>query len=163
MSTLKVNQVQTTAGKPILNSTGSVLQVVSTNTFGLSGELSTSSASYVTTGVSVTIAPTSATSKLFVEFVGNGKFNSGSGDDGVTFKIYRDGSPLNLNAGDCLLYRSDDNLQSHQMPWSITHYVTAGSTNSTTFTIFFNNSWGGVGYLSRDWGFNQFTVMEISA
>ena len=163
MSTLKVNQVQTTAGKPILNSTGSVLQVVSTNTFGLSGELSTSSASYVTTGVSVTIAPTSATSKLFVEFVGNAKFNSGSGDDGVTFKIYRDGSPLNLNAGDCLLYRSDANFQNHHMPCCITHYVTAGSTNSTTFTIFFNNSWGGVGYLSRDWGFNQFTVMEISA
>jgi hypothetical protein len=163
MSTLKVNQVQTTAGKPILNSTGSVLQVVSSNTLGLTGELSTSSASYVTTGLSVTIVPTSSTSKLFVEFVGNGKFNSGSGDDGVTFKIYRDGTQLNSNAGDSLLYRSDANGNNHHMPCCITHYVTAGSTNSTTFTLFFCNQWGGIGYISRDWGFNQFTVMEISA
>ena len=163
MSTLKVNQVQTTAGKPILNSTGSVLQVVSTSTIGLTGDVSTSSASFVTTGASVTITPISSTSKLFVEFAGNGKFNSGAGDDGASFKIYRDGSPLNLGAGDCLLYRSDANGQNHHMPCSITHYVTAGSTSSTTFTLFYSDQWGGLAFLSRDWGNNQFTVMEISA
>ena len=166
MSTLKVNQIQTTAGKPILNSTGSILQVVSTSTIGLSGDISTSSATYVNTGVSVTITPISSTSKLFVEFAGNGKFYANgvnAGDDGATFKIYRDGSPLNLGAGDCLLYRSDANGNNHHMPCSITHYVTAGSTSSTTFSLFYCDLWGGFAYLSRDWGNNQFTVMEISA
>lgn len=163
MSTLRVNQIQTTAGKPILNSTGSVLQIVNSNTLGLTGELTTTSASYVSTGLSVSITPTSASSKLFVEFVGNGKFLNGTGDDGVTFKIYRDGTALNLNVGDCLLYRSDANTQNHHMPCCITHYVNANNTTSTTFTLYFNNQWGGTGVISKDWGVNQFTVMEISA
>lgn len=163
MSTLRVNQIQTTTGKPILNSTGSILQIVNSNTLGLTGEITTTSAAYVTTGLSVTITPISASSRLLVEFVGNGKFISGTGDDGVSYKIYRDGTALNSNAGDNLLYRSDSNTNNQHLPCCITHYVNANNTNSTTFTLFFSNQWGGTGVISRDWGVNQFTVMEISA
>ena len=64
MSTIKTNAIQTTAGKPILNSTGSILQVVQTtktNTF------STASTTYVdVTGLSATITPSSSSSKILV-------------------------------------------------------------------------------------------------
>jgi hypothetical protein len=64
MSTLKTNAIQTTSGKPILNSTGSILQVVQTvksNTF------STASTTYTdVTGLSATITPSSTGSKILV-------------------------------------------------------------------------------------------------
>jgi hypothetical protein len=166
MSTLRVNQIQTDTGKPILNSTGSILQVVNANSVGTSLEVSTSSGSYETTGYSVSITPISATSKLYVELIGNAKFLAGVdvGDNGVAFKIYRDGSPINsTNAGDGLFYRSDAGAQNHHGPLAISHYVNANSTSTTTFTLFFADFWGGTGYYSLVWGTHQFTVMEIAA
>jgi hypothetical protein len=165
MSILKVNQIQDTTGKVILRSTGSILQVVNVNSIGVGGEISTTSASYVTTGLSVSITPLSASSKLYVELVGNCKFfhPTDVGDNGVVFKIYRDGAAINSNAGDFLFYRSDAAAQNHHAPITITHYVNANSTSPTTFTLYYNNQWGGTGYYSRDWGTHQFTVMEIAA
>jgi hypothetical protein len=65
MSTIKTNAITTVAGKPILNSTGSILQVVQTvksDTFSNSTK-----GSYVAvTGLSATITPTSTTSKILV-------------------------------------------------------------------------------------------------
>jgi hypothetical protein len=64
MSTIKTNAIQTTAGKPILNSTGSILQVVQvvkTNSFV------TASTTYVdVTGLSASITPSSTSSKILV-------------------------------------------------------------------------------------------------
>jgi hypothetical protein len=164
MSTLKTNAIQTVAGKPILNSTGSILQVVNANTNGQTGEISTTSSTYVTTGLSVTITPISASSKLFVQFCFNNKFYTAgrSGDNGVATKIYRDGSAINTATNDTLFYRSDANASNNHTMAVINHYVPANSTASTTFTLYFQASWGAGGYISKDWGTNQFTVWEIS-
>jgi hypothetical protein len=165
MSTLKVNQIQDTTGKIILANTGSILQVVNENSIGVTGELSTTSVSYVTTGLSVSITPISATSKLYVELVGNCKYFAPvePGDNGVTFKIYRDGVAINSNAGDCLFYRSDASTTNQHQPIGLSHFVNANSTATTTFTLFFSDQWGGTGVYTRDWGTHQFTVMEIAA
>ena len=166
MSTLKVNQIQDNTGKIILRSTGSILQVVNTNSVGTAGDISTTSASYVTTGLSVSITPISASSKLYVELVGNAKFYQPTdvGDNGVAFRIYRDGTSINsINAGDGLYWRSDAAAHNHHGLITITHYVDANSTAPTTFTLFYADLWGGTGYYSRDWGTHQFTVMEIAA
>ena len=64
MSTIKTNAIQTTAGKPILNSTGSILQVAQTI---LNTNFSTTSQSYTdVTGLSVTITPSSTSSKILI-------------------------------------------------------------------------------------------------
>ena len=69
MSTIKTNAIQTTAGKPILNSTGSILQVVQTlktNTFSAT---STGNNVFVDiTGMSATITPSSTSNKILVMF-----------------------------------------------------------------------------------------------
>lgn len=158
MSTLKTNAIQTVEGKPILNSTGSILQVVNTNTVGQSNEVSTTSIPYVPTGFSVSITPISASSKLFVQYSGNIKCNGG---DGVAIKIYRDGLAINPGAGDQLSYIASVPNNKHQSS-TINHYVPANSTATTTFSLYFTASWSGTVYVSRDWGLNQFTVWEIS-
>ena len=63
MSILKVDQIQDTAGKKILQNTGGVLQVVEgTRTTGTN----TASSSYVDAGLSASISPTSSSSKVLV-------------------------------------------------------------------------------------------------
>ena len=69
MSTIKTNAITTVAGKPILNSTGSVLQVVQTvktDTFATS-----STTPVDITGLSVSITPSSASSKILVSWLLN--------------------------------------------------------------------------------------------
>jgi hypothetical protein len=64
MSTIKTNAIQTTAGKPILNSTGSILQVVSTTK---SDVFTTTSTTMVdVTGLSASITPSSTSNKILV-------------------------------------------------------------------------------------------------
>ena len=64
MSTIKTNAIQTVAGKPILNSTGSILQVVSTP---FTTTFATSSTTPVeVTGFNATIVPSSTSSKILV-------------------------------------------------------------------------------------------------
>ncbi len=163
MSTLRTNTIESLTGKRLLGTTGSILQVVASDTTASSGEITTTSTTYVSTGVSISITPISASSKLLVVFIGNGKFIGGSGDDGSAYRIYRDGTALNPSrAGDQLFYRSDSNTNNIHFPLPIMHYIDAGSTNTTTFTLFFSNQWGGTAVISRDWGVNEFVVMEIS-
>ena len=64
MSTIKTNAIQTVAGKPILNSTGSILQVVSTN-FNSTAS-STSGTPADVSGFSATITPSSSSNKILV-------------------------------------------------------------------------------------------------
>ena len=64
MSILKTNQIQTTAGKPILHSTGGIIQVVSTF-YG--DRFTSSSMSFVDiTGFNVTITPSSSSNKIYL-------------------------------------------------------------------------------------------------
>ena len=82
MSTLKTNAITTVAGKPILNSTGSILQVVST----IKSDVFSTTSSTMTdvTGLSVNITPTSTSSKILINYsvnMGNtGQYNLAAGD-----------------------------------------------------------------------------------
>ena len=64
MSILKTNQIHTTAGKPILHSTGGIIQVVSTF-YG--DRFTSSSQSFVDiTNFNVTITPSSSSNKIYL-------------------------------------------------------------------------------------------------
>lgn len=65
MSTLKTNAIQTVAGKPLLNSTGSAIQIVSTTKQDLwFGGVYPNWGTV--TGLSVTITPTSSSNKILI-------------------------------------------------------------------------------------------------
>lgn len=164
-SIIRTNTVQNTTPKDILRSTGSILQVVYSTALnnGRTGSVSTTSASYVTTNISASITPISASSKLYVRFTGSLYFFGGTGDDGATYKIYRDGAAINSNAGDMLFYRSDPNGATMIINSKIVHYVNANNTNPTTFTLFFSDQWGGTANINYDWSAPNFLIMEVSA
>lgn len=89
MSTLKTNAITTTSGKPLLNSSGSVIQVV-TNTYrdfwgGGAGSFAQ------VPGMNTTITPTSATSKILVL----GSFHVTSGYWEVVGKLTKNGGDIN--------------------------------------------------------------------
>jgi hypothetical protein len=69
MSTIKTNAIQTVAGKPILNSTGSILQVVQTLKTNSFSATSTGNNVWVDiTGLSASITPSSSSSKILVMY-----------------------------------------------------------------------------------------------
>lgn len=164
MSTLNVGSIKDLTGKPLVEPTGSVLQVVNTNSVGQTGATSTTSSTYVTTGYSLSITPKSASSKLLVLVNFSSRFDgAGGADDGCIFKIYRDGAAINAaNNSDQFNYNAGTPGNTY-VPMQIIHYVNSNSTNSTTFELFFANQWGGSATLSSTWGTNSITIMEIAA
>ena len=92
MSILKTNAIQTVAGKPILNSTGGILQVVqSWDSTIRSG----ANAAYVTiTSPQLTITPSSATNKILL--LAQITFGTGIAINGydTTYRLARNGSAI---------------------------------------------------------------------
>ena len=67
MSTLKTNAIQTVAGKPILNSTGSILQVVQTSKIDTSAvAVSANTYNEFDSGFRVSITPSSSSNKILI-------------------------------------------------------------------------------------------------
>jgi hypothetical protein len=164
-STILANTIQNTSSKDILRSTGSILQTVFSTALnsGRGGSVSTTSASYVTTGISAIITPISASSKLYVRFTGSLHFfGPGAGDDGIACRIYRDGTTIN-SGNDMLFYRSDANGNTQLVNTKITHYVNANNTNPTKFELYFVASWAGTANINYDWSAPNFLIMEVSA
>ena len=147
MSTLSVNEIQTTLGKPILNSTGSILQVVYANT-GFNRQTITSASPTAVTGLSVTITPTSSTSKIIID--GNLR---GSYTYVASFTLYRNGSPLISNHGgnsqtgtgpiaDYTQYEGTSGAN-YMHSNSFLFEDSPGSTSPQTYQIYANAGWAG--------------------
>lgn len=148
MSTLKTNAIQTVAGKPILNSTGSVLQVVHTTlTTSFTGtSVQTGEGYYIdVTGLSATITPTSSSNKILIltnMYIGKTTVASSYQQH---FRIKRNGSAIILGAGEgsrptstgrINLYSSDTTSGQYQMvSFNGVHYDSPSSTSALTYQI----------------------------
>ena len=89
MSILRTNVIQTVAGKPILNSTGSAIQIVSTTKQDIwSGGVYPNWATV--TGLQVTITPTSSSNKILIL----GQVSCSSGYWEVKGRLIRDGNTI---------------------------------------------------------------------
>jgi hypothetical protein len=110
--------------------TGSVLQVVP-NTY--TGFTSTTSTSYVTTGLSASITPTSASSKILIFHSCGVMCNSANVQMNLT--LYRGGSNL-MAQGQGMLYTNTGATQGFG---NILYYDSPATTSSTTYTIYFKN------------------------
>lgn len=147
MSTLKTNQIQTTAGKPILNSTGSILQVVHTQlTTSFSGtSTQTGTGFYIdVTGLNATITPSSASNRILIltnMYIGK---TTTSGYQ-QHFRIKRNGTAIILGAGEegrptstgrINMYSSDTTSGQYQMvSFNGVHYDYPASTSALTYQI----------------------------
>lgn len=141
--------------------TGAVLQVVNTNYFT---QVSTSGSSFVTTGLSATITPSSTSSKILI-FTSGGDVASTTAGTGVAHALYR-------GAGTTLLVQ-----YSNQGPVYIgvngnyyigtgpsTNYLDSPSTTSAvSYYVYFKpQSAGPTATVQRDSTSSTMTLMEIA-
>ena len=137
--------------------TGSVLQVVNAS---YSTATSTTSGSYVTTGLSASITPTSATSKILV-LISVGEYATVDVDQsGGIFALYRGGSEvaaLSSNTGYVV------NTTTTIIPLFFQYLDSPATTSSTTYTLYFARASGGTVTVQRDSTPSRITFMEIAA
>jgi len=163
MSTIKTNAIQTVAGKPILNSTGSILQVVSTQ---YTSTFTTTSATYQDV-YSVSITPSSTNSKIFIDV--NALVCADSWNGGPHYFAIRRGSTLLQyarynnwagSAGDTLgntFCSGLSYLDSPATTSAITYNFSVATTNSA-YTVSVNRSVSATVTASN----SSITVFEIS-
>jgi hypothetical protein len=177
MSTLKTNAITTVAGKPILNSTGSIIQVQYA-TSGFVNQTINSATPVALSGLSVNITPTSASSAIVISASITASFSYVCG-----VHIYRNGSDLisahggnNQSGGTTCIWthyqssqESDRGNQVFCMPLIYRDFP--NSTSTQTYAIYANTGWSGGSeafYLnnrsSQDMlGSSYITVYEVSA
>ena len=153
------NTVLTAAQLNDLRGAFRVLQVVS-STF--STATSSSSTSYVTTGVSATITPSSTSSKVLIMYSGMGYVTPA--DKGASFTIFRGtvaGTNLASSAnGFSLMYSSSADLMAQV---SLQFLDSPSTAAAQTYTIGMKVDSGGTIQTMRSSNTAAITLMEISA
>ena len=152
-----------TAGITFNNSTiqasaGSVIQVVNAT---LSSDVSTSSSTPVTTGLSASITPKFSTSKVLILVGGGTIYNNGTTGQQVSLTIFKNGSNLVASNAMSLAYSS---LSALQVPISLTYYDSPATTSSTTYAVYFasTNTAGSVQLLLNNTKMS-INLLEIAA
>ena len=172
MSTLKTNAIQTVAGKPILNSTGSILQVVQVvqNLPLSAGVISWTDV----TGLSLSITPSSSSNKILLNMCIN--TGSNSANTGRYFRLVRDLTAIALGDGSSLGNENatiGDNTAANTNQMASTSMLfldSPATTSAITYKIQWRNTNNTI-YLNRVTGagsgayastISTLTAMEIS-
>ena len=163
------SQISSVAGSAITGSqsipkgtlpTGSVLQVVNAST---SSQVSTASSAYLDTGLTATITPTSASSKILVVVDQSGVYADGNNNTGVDLFIYRGATQLAKIGGRV----AGDKASGVSMSiGSVTsNYLDSPATTSATTykTQFLAGSNTNSAYVQVYSALSTITLMEISA
>ena len=108
-----------------------VVQLVTAN---LTTSVSTSSASFVTTGLSASITPTNSANKILVTVSGGSIDNAGSGGQAVGVTVYRNGSNISPTTAMAVMYSGNTRVAT---PLSINYLDSPASTSAQTYTVYF--------------------------
>jgi len=157
MSTLKTNAITTVAGKPILNSTGSILQVVQTiktDTFGgsVNGWLNV-------TGMNASITPSNSSNRILIMItlgaVGNG--DSTTTPHTTSFRLLSNGSTLDSTYGNVDGSRPRGNFRTstgynfdHCNSYSYQVLDSPGSTSLLTYQLQMWPQGGAAAFINRE-------------
>ena len=172
-SIIKVDQIQLadgstpTAGDLGLNTTGSVLQVVSgtANNHSISG----SSTTYMQSGDTITITPKSSSSKILVVFNTSAHLNTATTSGGAQrgfYTIFRGSTDIGSGNGDgvIMIRKYGNGATNHyaEFPMSIQVVDTPNTTSAITYEARFKSQNGEqVGY-TYDAFLRTFYAMEIA-
>jgi hypothetical protein len=165
---ITTTQILNSSGRPILNSTGSILQVVQTVKSDIFSNAT--KGSYVAvTGLSATITPTSTTSKILVmsEVTWDSQNNYP-----VLLHIYRGGAQITPN-GNATGYTPSSAYNSFQQPadsraWldqqTLIYLDSPASTSALTYQIYAAKpSVAASNIIINSFGSSNITLMEVSA
>ena len=147
---------------------GSVVQVVYAGSQP-SSTLTTTSTSYVDTGISATITPSSSSNKVFI-MADLHVYLHGTGTAGWTranFLIKRGTTNIFESADDSTGYtfslHSNDANDRTMMKTPIPYLDSPATTSSTTYSIYVNSANGYSISLTTAYGKSEITLMEIKA
>jgi len=182
MSTLKVNNLTDLGADAVVTNgviaasalpAGSILQVLSAHK---SDTFSTASATFVdVTGLSVTITPTSASSKILL--VGNVETGGPAASTAQSMvRLIRDATPINI--GDAAGSRAQSSSETNQfstsggMSVSLNYLDSPATTSAVTYKVQYRVSAGATVYINRTGAdsdgatdsrmASNFTVMEVA-
>ena len=135
--------------------TGAVLQVVQgtfTSTF------STSSTSFVSTGLTASITPKFSNSKILVQMSGSQQQITGNSS---VLTIYRNSTNISPNSGNgfSVMYTGSTGVLAS---CAIVYLDSPATTSSTTYTIYFRVSSGSAALFGDGNGAGIITLMEIA-
>ena len=159
MSTLEVKAIQAPSGYKLAMPAGHILQVVESQ-MGQTG-VTTTSNSFVATGHSVTITPSSTSSKILLQIQGGGTYLPES-NTMAQVTIYRNST----NIGD-----SDKGLESHYTvgstgftiaPHAMGVLDSPSTTSAITYQAYMKTDGGTFQYQSNDRGNISFIAMEVA-
>jgi len=149
----------TTAGVPkAALPTGSVLQVVSAT---YSTVTSSASSSFVDTGLTATITPTSATSKILI-LIDHSACWKQSSDTFLKIKLFRESTEISffLKNGGYTASEAQENIGSCSIGYLDSPSTTSATIYKTQFASHSNTSLVGI---NRDDSMSTITLMEIAA
>ena len=138
-----------------LERTGNVLQVVNSV---LLNDTSTTSTSYTSTGLSVTLTPSSTSSKVYLTLQGGG----GSIASGSSLKLtfYRDATDIAPNHN--LISNLYSSADTHYVNHSIALLDSPSTTSAVTYTVYMKTNTGTINFCWSDKGNPVLTAMEIA-
>jgi hypothetical protein len=155
-ATLDVNGTIDVTGATVTGlSAGKVLQVVQGTH---ASAVSTTGTTYVTTGLSASITPSSTSNKVLVTGYINTFYSYGGAPTGAYIALYRGGSAIVAPAG--WLYSASTTGISVSMPFN--YLDSPSSTSSLTYEIYMKRHSGTTVY-AQDGGPSYITLMEIEA
>jgi len=133
---------------------GNVLQVLQST---VSGTITTTSTSDVSSGLTQSITPSSASNKILLMVSGGKAYASSS--NVVIVTAYRNGSSLGDAARSCPI-EGAANGANH----SLMYLDSPSSTSSVTYTIYYRSNNGGTAYFKdgNTYGTVKLTLMEIA-
>ena len=153
MSTLEVKAIQAPAGYDLVMPAGAILQVV----YGSNATVTSSTSnSYVSTGITATITPKFASSKILVTTKMTAR---GTSSTDVNTKIYKGSSAITAKAS--TKYNSQNSEPSDMVN---TYLDSPNTTSATTYTLYAQSSVNGQAITMKDGATEgTITLMEVSA
>ena len=159
-SILKVDSIQNTAGKPILNSTGSVLQVVRTYVAS-SSVIQTTATSFTASGITASITPKASGNIILIDCTLS---MVDCESDIIWMKMYQKiGSGSYAVMAGAADYQMGLQSASRWPPAVFGGSYTATSTSQLTYQPYFRSSGGGNVRLVHDSSSYSLTLTEIAA
>ena len=137
--------------------TGAVLQVI---TDTQPGEQATTSSSFTDTALSITITPTSATSKIFLIYTGSAGTDT-SQEAYLTIK--RNSTNLGNGSAGMMRIWFNGSGSYHFSGMSMSYLDSPATTSATTYTVQFRSNGSNFVYIAGGNATDSFTVWEIAA
>ena len=131
--------------------TNPVSKIVQVQTANLLTTASTSSSTFATTGLTVSITPTSATSTIFITAMVNGGYNSANTN--LAWRLYRNTTAIAIPAaaGSRISVTAEPLAESSVMCSSnLTFVDSPATTSATSYSVYFASLWNvGTAYINR--------------